>query len=223
MKKIEKISALVIKLQNYINTFQNDIYVACTLKSFEDSLSEYADLYIFSKDTLEEMKKMSLTLDKVLSKEDLEKLNSLDNIIGLSTSFANGYQYGCIGENLATYDASSKKFRYYITGKYSGVSDLDLDDFFIFDKAKINTAVPVKNDTYFPINGVVSEFFTVKDFLESLFKPVNELEKEEIKEQTSVTFDKVNVFAAELSKISSDEIKVHVSNLRDRCVFASGI
>ena len=51
MKKIEKISALVIKLQNYINTLQNDIYVACTLKSFEDCLSEYADLYIYSKDT----------------------------------------------------------------------------------------------------------------------------------------------------------------------------
>ncbi len=213
MKKIEKISALVTKLQNYINTLQNDIYVACTLKSFEDSLSEYADLYIYSKATLEEMKKMSLTLDKILSKEDFEKLNSLDNIIGLSTSFANGYQYGCIGENLATYDASSKKFRYYITGKYSGVSDLDLDDFFIFDKAKINITVPVKNDTYFPINGVVSEFFTVKDFLESLFKPVNEVEKEEIKKQTSVTFDKADIFAAELSKISSDEIKIHVSNL----------
>lgn len=213
MKKIEKISALAIKLQTYINTFQNDIYVACTLKSFEDSLSEYADLYIYPKATLEEMKKMSLTLDKILSKEDFEKLNSLDNIIGLSTSFANGYQYGCIGENLATYDASSKKFRYYITGKYSGVSDLDLDDFFIFDKAKINTTVPVKNDTYFPINGVVSEFFTVKDFLESIFKPANEIEKEEVKEPASVTFDKVNVFAAELSRISSDEIKAHVSNL----------
>ena len=213
MKKIEKISALVTKLQNYINTLQNDIYVACTLKSFEDSLSEYADLYIYSKATLEEMKKMSLTLDKILSKEDLEKLNSLDNIIGLSTSFANGYQYGCIGENLATYDASSKKFRYYITGKYSGVSDLDLDDFFIFDKAKIDTTVPVKNDTYFPINGVVSEFFTVKDFLESLFKPENKVKKEEIKGPVSVTFDKADVFAAELSKISSDEIRVHVSNL----------
>ena len=214
MKKIEKINALVIELQHYINTFRNDTYVACVLKSFEDTLSEYADLYIFSEDSLKQMKKMSLTFDKVLSKEDLDKLNTLPDIVGLSTSFANGYKYGCINENLNTYDASSKKFKYYITGKYSGVSALDLHDFFIFDKAKINTIHPVKSDTYFPINGAVSEFITVKDFLESLFKSVKvEAENKQVEEQTSVPFDKADVFAAELSKIFSNDIKVHVSNL----------
>ena len=214
MKKIEKINALVIELQHYINTFRNDTYVACVLKSFEDTLSEYADLYIFSEDSLKQMKKMSLTFDKVLSKEDLDKLNTLPDIVGLSTSFANGYKYGCINENLNTYDALSKKFKYYITGKYSGVSALDLHDFFIFDKAKINTIHPVKSNTYFPINGTVSEFITVKDFLESLFKPVKvEAENKQVEEQTSVPFDKADVFAAELSKIFSNDIKVHVSNL----------
>jgi hypothetical protein len=214
MKKIEKINALTIKLQNYINTFRDDLYVACTLKSFEDSLSEYADIYIFSKDTLEKMKEISVSLDKVLTKEDLDKLNSLDNIVGLSTSFANGYQYGCIGENLATYDASSKKFEYYITGKYSGVSDLNLTDFFVFDKNEIDTSVSVKNDTYFPINGTVSKFLTVEDFLKHLFNfTVDIVDEPEVKAQVTVDFDKANVFAAELSKISSDEIKVHVSNL----------
>ena len=68
MKKIEKINALVIELQHYINTFRNDTYVACVLKSFEDTLSEYADLYIFSEDSLKQMKKMSLTCEKVRSK-----------------------------------------------------------------------------------------------------------------------------------------------------------
>jgi hypothetical protein len=214
MKKIEKINALTIKLQNYINTFRDDLYVACTLKSFEDSLSEYADIYIFSKDTLEKMKEISVSLDKVLTKEDLDKLNSLDNIVGLSTSFANGYQYGCIGENLATYDASSKKFEYYITGKYSGVSDLDLTDFFVFDKNEIDTSVSVKNDTYFPINVTVSKFLTVEDFLKHLFNFTVDTEDEpEVKAQVTVDFDKANVFAAELSKISSEEIKAHVSNL----------
>lgn len=213
MKKFEKINALVIELQNYINTFRNDIYVACTLKSFEDTLSEYADLYIFSEDSLKQMEKMSLTFDMTLSKENLDKLNTLPDIIGLSTSFANGYKYGCINENLNTYDASSKKFKYYITGKYSGVSALDLHDFFIFDKAKINTVHPVKSDTYFPINGAVSEFLTVKDFLESLFKPAKVEVENKIEEQTFLSFDKADVFAVELSKIFSNDIKVHVSNL----------
>lgn len=218
MKKIEKISNLAAKLQDYIKSIRDDIYVAYVLKSFDDVFSEYGDIYIFSKSALEKMKELSISFAQTLSREDLDKLLLLkdtENIIGLSTSFANGYQYGCIGENLARYNAASKKFQYYITGKYSGVSDLDLNDFFVFDKNDIDTSVPTKDDTYFPIGGTVSNFVTVEDFIKNLFveKAETKEPEKETKEAETAGLDKKEVFKVELSKISSEEIRNHVRNL----------
>ena len=101
--------------------------------------------------------------------------------------------------------------------KTTGFEDIELIHNVLpeIDKNDIDTSVPTKDDTYFPIGGTVSNFVTVEDFIKNLFveKAETKEPEKETKEAETAGLDKKEVFKVELSKISSEEIRNHVRNL----------